>query len=116
MPECQRKVSPAPASSPVVNRVSLASAFQHQVSPILLVTDYHCIAQLYPDLIPDYYLKPDLHPIYHLLALLCQMPVAVELPIFIYVQSALTDGILIQMLPAEIARWIQPMSSSSQIS
>jgi hypothetical protein len=25
------------------------------------------------------------HPVYHLLVLLCQMPVALELPIFVYV-------------------------------
>jgi hypothetical protein len=44
------------------------------------------------------------------------MPVALELPIFVYVQSALRDGIIIEVLPAKIAKWIQPMSSISQIS
>jgi hypothetical protein len=52
----------------------------------------------------------------HLLDLLCQMPVALELPIFVYVQPALRDGNIIKVLPAKIARWNQPMSSISQIS
>jgi hypothetical protein len=40
------------------------------------------------------------HPDYHLLALLCQMPVDLELDIFVYVRSASINGIIIEMLPA----------------
>jgi hypothetical protein len=56
------------------------------------------------------------HPVYHLLVLLCQMTVAIKLPIFVYVRSASRNGIIIEMLPAYIARRIQPISSGSQIS
>jgi len=56
------------------------------------------------------------HPVYHLLVLLCQMTVAIKLPIFGYVQSASRNGIIIELLPAYIARRIQPISSGSQIS
>jgi hypothetical protein len=56
------------------------------------------------------------HPVYHLLVLLCQMTVAIKLPIFVYVRSASRNGIVIEMLPAYIARRIQPISSGSQIS
>jgi hypothetical protein len=56
------------------------------------------------------------HPVYHLLALLCQTTLAIELPFFVYVRSASRNGIVIEMLPAYIARRIQPISSGSQIS
>jgi hypothetical protein len=56
------------------------------------------------------------YPVYHLLALLCQTTLAIELPFFVYVQSASRNGIVIEMLPAYIARRIQPISSGSQIS
>jgi hypothetical protein len=56
------------------------------------------------------------HPVYHLLALLCQTTLAIELPFFVYVRSVSRNGIVIEMLPAYIARRIQPISSGSQIS
>jgi hypothetical protein len=57
-----------------------------------------------PDLIPDSNLA--WHPVYHLLALLCQTTLAIELPFFVYVRSASRNGIVIEMLPAYIARRI----------
>jgi hypothetical protein len=69
-----------------------------------------------PDLILDHDLKPGLASSLPPLVLLCQMTVAIKLPIFVFVRSASRNGIIIEMLPAYIARRIQPISSGSQIS